>query len=117
MKNKLTLQQRLIVPIILLGLIALLSNILAAFSINNVNANAGVIVNDYMASEEQLEKIRRSIMDVHRLALSHIVAADHASMIRLVQQIKAEEAALDQALADYESYVAQIGRASCRERV
>ncbi len=106
MKNKLTLQQRLIVPIILLGLIALLSNILAAFSINNVNANAGVIVNDYMASEEQLEKIRRSIMDVHRLALSHIVAADHASMIRLVQQIKAEEAALDQALADYESYVA-----------
>ena len=106
MKNKLTLQQRLIVPIILLGLIALLSNILSAFSINNVNANAGVIVNDYMASEEQLEKIRRSIMDVHRLALSHIVAADHASMIRLVQQIKAEEAALDQALADYESYVA-----------
>ena len=50
MKNKLTLQQRLIVPIILLGLIALLSNILAAFSINNVNANAGVIFNDYMAS-------------------------------------------------------------------
>lgn len=106
MKNKLTLQQRLIVPIILLGLIALLSNVLAAFSIHNVNANAGVIVNDYMASEERLEKIRRSMMDIHRLALSHIVAADHASMIRLVQQIKAEEAALDQALAEYESCVA-----------
>ena len=41
MKNKLTLQQRLIVPVALLGLIALLSNVLAAFSINNVNSNAG----------------------------------------------------------------------------
>ena len=106
MKNKLTLQQRLIVPVALLGLIALLSNVLAAFSINNVNSNAGVIVDDYMASEERLEKIRRSRMDIHRLALSHIVAEDHASMIRLVQQIKAEERELDQALADYETYVA-----------
>ena len=40
MKGRLTLQQRLILPIILLGLITLLSNILAVFSINNVHANA-----------------------------------------------------------------------------
>ena len=51
MKNRLTLQQRLIFPIALLGLITLLSNILAVFNINNVNSNAGTIVNDYMASE------------------------------------------------------------------
>ena len=36
MKGKLTLQQRLILPIVLLGLITLLSNILAVFSINAV---------------------------------------------------------------------------------
>ena len=47
MKNRLTLQQRLIFPIALLGLITLLSNILAVFNINNVNSNAGTIVNDY----------------------------------------------------------------------
>ena len=34
MKGRLTLQQRLILPIILLGLITLLSNILAVFSID-----------------------------------------------------------------------------------
>ena len=39
MKGKLTLQQRLILPIVLLGLITLLSNLLAVFSINNVHAN------------------------------------------------------------------------------
>lgn len=107
MKGKFTLQQRLILPIILLGLVTLLSNILAVFSINNVNGSARTIVDEYMASEARLEEIRRSIMDIHRLALSHIVAADHGSMIALVQEIKAEEAELDEKLADYESFVAE----------
>ncbi len=107
MKGRLTLQQRLILPIILLGLITLLSNILAVFSINNVHANAGTIVERSMVSEERLEDIRRSVMNIHRLALSHIVAADHTTMIRLVQEIKAEEAALDEKLAGYEAYVSR----------
>lgn len=110
MKGRLTLQQRLILPIILLGLITLLSNILAVFSINNVHANAGSIVDKSMVSEEQLEDIRRSVMDIHRLALSHIVAVDHATMIRLVQEIKAEEAALDEKLAAYEGFVSSEDR-------
>ncbi len=105
MKGRMTLQQRLILPIVLLGLITLLSNILAVFSINNVHANAGSIVDKSMVSEERLEDIRRSVMDIHRLALSHIVAADHATMIRLVQEIKAEEAELDEKLSAYESFV------------
>lgn len=105
MKKKLTLQQRLILPIILLGLVTLLSNLLAVFSINNVHSNAGTIVDEYMVSEARLEDIRRSMMDLHRLALSHIVAADHSTMIQLVQEIKAEEVVLDEQLASYESFV------------
>ena len=54
-----------------------------------------------------LEDIRRSVMNIHRLALSHIVAADHATMIQLVQEIKAEEAALDEKLEGYEAYVSR----------
>ena len=107
MKGRLTLQQRLILPIILLGLITLLSNILAVFSINNVHANAGSIVDKSMVSEERLEEIRRSVMDIHRLALSHIVAEDHATMIQLVQEIKAEEAALDEKLSAYADFVSE----------
>ena len=114
MKGKLTLQQRLALPILLLGLVALLSNLLAVFSINNVNANAGVIVDDYMASEAQLEEIRHSMMDLHRLALSHIVAADHRTMIRLVQEIKAEEAALDERLEAYTASASQEELETCR---
>ena len=70
MKTKLTLQKRLVLPIVLLGLVTLLSNVLAVFSINNVHANAGTIVDQYMVSEARLEEIRRSMMDIHRLALS-----------------------------------------------
>ena len=110
MKGRLTLQQRLILPIILLGMITLLSNILAVFSINNVHANAGGIVDKSMVSEERLEDIRRSVMDIHRLALSHIVAADHATMIQLVQEIKAEEASLDEKLGGYEAFVSEEDR-------
>ena len=90
MKGKLTLQQRLILPVVLLGLITLLSNVLAVFSINNVHANAGTIVDTCMVSEERLAEIRQSVMEIHRLSLSHIIAADHDT---------------------------KIGRASCRERV
>ena len=107
MRGKLTLQQRLILPIVLLGLVAFLSNILAVFSINNVHSNAGTIVDEYMVSEGKLEEIRRSMTDIHLLALSHIVAEDHATMIRLVQELKAEEAALDEKLAAYERFVSQ----------
>ena len=46
-------------------------------------------------------------MNIHTLALSHIVAEDHATMITLVQQIKAEEAVLDEKLAAYETFVAK----------
>lgn len=105
MKRKITLQQRLVLPIVLLGLVALLSNLLAAFGINNVHSNAGTIVEEYMVSEARLEEIHRSMMDIHLLALSHIVAADHGTMIQLVQQIKAEEATLDEQLAAYEDFV------------
>ncbi len=107
MKGKLRLRQQLILPVILLGLVSLLSNLLAVFSINNVNSNAAAIVDDYMVSEAKLEEIRRSMMDIHRLALSHIVAADHATMIQVVAEIKAEEKALDGRLADYSGFVAE----------
>lgn len=114
MKSRLTLQQRLILPIILLGLVTLLSNTLAVFNIHNVNSNAGIIVDRHMVSEAQLEDIRRSMMEIHRLALSHIVAADHSTMIQLIREIKEEEAALDEKLTAYASFVQAEDEASYR---
>ena len=81
MKSNLSIQQRLILPIILLGVVALISNILSVFSINNVNSNASKIVDDYMVGSETLQNIRYSTTNIHKLALSHIVATDYNTMI------------------------------------
>ena len=44
-------------------------------------------------------------MNIHKMALSHIVATDYNTMITLIQQIKEEEASLDDLLAEYKSHV------------
>ena len=105
MKNNLSIQQRLILPIILLGVVALISNILSVFSINNVNSNASKIVDDYMVGSETLQNIRYSTTNIHKLALSHIVATDYNTMITVVAQIKEEEEALEAFLEEYQQYI------------
>ncbi|MCI8660845.1 MAG: methyl-accepting chemotaxis protein [Lachnospiraceae bacterium] len=104
MKN-IRLKHRLIVPIILLGIVALLSNILSIINIHNVNASASTIADNYMDGKSRLAEICQSSMNIHKMALSHIVATDYDTMITLVKQIKEEEALLDQMLAEYEPYV------------
>ncbi|TGY97837.1 methyl-accepting chemotaxis protein [Petralouisia muris] len=107
MKKKLTIQQRLILPIILLGAVALISNVLSVFSINNVNANASKIVDNYMVGSETLQNIRHTTTNIHKMALSHIVATDYNTMVEVVAQIKEEEKTLEAYLKDYKSYVTQ----------
>ena len=105
MNGKLSIQQRLILPIILLGIVALFSNALAIFSIHNVNANASTIVDNYMEGKTQLVEIRRSTMNIHKMALSHIVATDYGTMIDVVTKIKEEEENIENTLEAYSSYV------------
>lgn len=107
MKSKFTIQQRLMLPIFLLGAIALISNVLSVFSINNVNSNASKIVDNYMVGSETLQNIRHTTANIHMMALSHIVATDYSTMIYEVAQIKEEEKILESYLKEYEKYVAE----------
>ena len=65
MKKKLSIQQRLIFPIILLGIVAFISNVLSVFNINNVNFNASKIVDNYMVGLETLQNIRHTTTNIH----------------------------------------------------
>ena len=105
MKKKFTIQQRLMLPIILLGVVALISNALSVFGINNVNSNASKIVDNYMVGLETLQNIRHTTTNIHKMALSHIVATDYNTMITVVAQIKEEEKTLEAYLKEYENYV------------
>ncbi len=110
MKN-ISLKHRLIIPIALLGMVALLSNILSVLNIRNVNASASNIADNYMEGKERLAEICQASMDIHQMALSHIVATDYDTMILLVRQIKEEEAILDDMLSQYGAFVVQDDRA------
>lgn len=100
-----SLKQRLILPIALLGIVALLSNILSIINIHNVNSSAANIADNYMDGKSRLAEISQSSMNIHKMALSHIVATDYDTMIVLVRQIKEEEALLDHMLAEYEYHI------------
>ena len=106
MKN-ISLKHRLIIPIALLGIVALLSNILSVINIRNVNASASNIADNYMEGKERLAGICQLSMEIHKMALSHIVATDYDTMILLVGQIKEEEALLDDMLSEYSGFVIQ----------
>ncbi len=111
MKKKLSIQQRLIFPIILLGIVAFISNVLSVFNINNVNFNASKIVDNYMVGLETLQNIRHTTTNIHKMALSHIVATDYSTMITIVAQIKEEEKTLEAYLKEYKNYVTEDGEA------
>lgn len=104
MKN-MSIKNRLILPVILLGIVAVVSNVLAVLNISNVNGSAAGITDNYMAGKDKLAQISQSVLNIHKLALSHIVATDYETMITVVEQIKEEEALLDDMLKEYEAYV------------
>ena len=104
MKN-ISLKRRLIIPIAILGIVALLSNILSIINIHNVNSSAANIADNYMDGNNRLAEICQSSMNIHKMALSHIVATDYDTMITLVQQIKEEEALLDSKLTEYQHHI------------
>ncbi|MDE6910408.1 MAG: MCP four helix bundle domain-containing protein [Lachnospiraceae bacterium] len=104
MKN-ISLKHRLIIPIALLGIVAVLSNILSILNIRNVNTSASNIADNYMDGKDMLSEICQSSMNIHKMALSHIVATDYNTMTTLIGQIKQEEALLDGRLSEFEQYV------------
>ena len=110
MKKKLNIKYRLILPIVLLGTVALISNLLAVINIKNVNDNAANIADNYMEGKNHLAQIHQAVMNIHNMALSHIVATDYNTMITLVNDIKEAERELDGMLSDYEIYISDDDR-------
>lgn len=117
MDSRMSIQKRLILPIVLLGIVALISNVLSVYNINHVNSNAAGIVDEQMAGAAQLADIRCRMISIHKMALSHIVATDYNTMITVAGQIKEEEAQLDQMLEQYKVYVTDKEAAVYKELI
>ena len=95
----------IMIPVFILGIVSVFSNIWALRSLGNVNSAATVIADKSMSSVSKLADVEQETMQIHNLALSHIIATDLNTMIGLVEEIRDEEDTLEQSLDDYEAYV------------
>ncbi len=106
-KKHSSIKVMIVIPMLILGIVSVISNILAIRNIRNVNANASNIVDHYMTGIEKLSEIQESAQNIHKMALTHIIAADFDTMIRVVEEIKAAEQELDKMLEDFEALYEQ----------
>lgn len=95
----------ILLPVFILGIVSVFSNILAVSSVRRVNAGATQIANRNMSCISELGQIQKETQAIHRLGLSHIVATDLETMMELVDTIRAEEEVLDGYLVEFEQYV------------
>ena len=95
----------ILISVFVIGIISIISSILAVKNIRKVNENATQIANGYMVCIADLGSIQIETEKIHRLGLSHIVATDLDSMISLVDVIRSEQTVLDEYLSDFEQFI------------
>lgn len=106
-KKQTSIRVYIMLPVIILGVVSILSNLIALQNVRKVNRNATNIVDNYMTAISQLEAIQRKTKGLHNEALSHIIAVDAETMIKIVADIREGEKELDTDLAEYEIYVTE----------
>ena len=104
MNKKSSIKVMILVPVLLLGLVCILSNVMSVVNLRKVNNTASSIADDYMTLITDLDKVGQTAKDIHTLALSHIVATDFETMTSVIAKIDEEEALLEEYLAKLSAY-------------
>lgn len=104
-KKKLSTKLIILIPVFILGIFSIISNVMSVFNIKNVNRSAVQISEVSLKNVSSLAEIQKQTQDMHNLGLSHIIAVDLDSMIQLVEKIRSQEDALEKDLESYKTYV------------
>ncbi|MDE7476499.1 MAG: methyl-accepting chemotaxis protein [Lachnospiraceae bacterium] len=100
-KKRLSITIVILVPVFILGVLAIFSNIAAINNLKRVNTTAEIISNEHMVNISQLSNIEKELQEIHKKALSHIIATDLDTLIATVAEVRAEEDVLDAYLVEY----------------
>ena len=111
-KRRSSIRTMIMVPVMVLGIVSIISNIMAIRNINNVNSNASEIADVHMTGITKLSAIQEKTQNIHKLALSHIIATDFDTMIDIVGDIEAKETEVEEMLNDYAPYVSEADAAN-----
>lgn len=104
-KKKLSTKLIILIPVFILGIFSIISNVMSVSNIRNVNRSAVQISEVSLKNVSGLAEIQKQTQDIHILGLSHIIAVDLDSMIQLVEKIRSQEDALEKDLESYKIYV------------
>ena len=104
-KKKLSTKLIILIPVFILGIFSIISNVMSVSNIKNVNRSAVQISEVSLKNVSSLAEIQKQTQDIHNLGLSHIIAVDLDSMIQLVEKIRSQEDALEKDLESYKTYV------------
>ena len=104
-KKKLSTKFIILIPVFILGIFSIISNVMSVSNIKNVNRSAVQISEVSLKNVSGLAEIQRQTQDIHNLGLSHIIAVDLDSMIQLVEKIRSQEDELEKDLESYKTYV------------
>lgn len=104
-KKKLSTKLIILIPVFILGIFSIISNVMSVSNIRNVNRSAVQISEVSLKNVSGLAEIQKQTQDIHNLGLSHIIAVDLDSMIQLVEKIRSQEDALEKDLENYKTYV------------
>lgn len=105
-KGKKKLSTKLIlIPVFVVGFVSVISSGLSLKNLSKVNDAASQIVDTSMVGTEMLNDIEMETVNIHTLALAHIISTDLSSMIDIVSEVRSHEEKLKQLLDDYNPYV------------
>lgn len=114
-KAKSSIRFKIMIPVITLGLVALISSLASLIGVISVKSSARKITDQYLASTFELGEIQKQTEEIHKLALSHIIAIDIDTMITSVENIKDQEAVLDEELINFGNHITQDSQAAYEE--
>ena len=88
----------ILVALSILGAVAIISNLISNRSLARMNSSSAVIADESMKTIDDLSNIDSYTQSIYQKALSHIVATDYSTKVKMIEEIQSDEAALEKQL-------------------
>lgn len=114
-KRRSSIKFFIMMPVLILGIVSILSNIMAVVNIQNVNGSAASVADHGMDSVKVLGTMQQEAQSIHNAALSHIIATDYNVKLSMVDELKALEKNMDKSMSQYQKYVSDSDESTYEE--
>ncbi len=105
MTKQISVRWLIMVPVFVLGFIAILTNGLASYNLRHINNDTKIIADYNVASISLLSDIQENVQNIHKMALSHIIATKFDTMIEIAEETEDKQEELETDLEELQQYI------------